>query len=214
MLQNLKFLFMKKTMTSFIMTAALLILFVSALTDPLPENFTSLLDRAGMTFTRPDSLVEVALVKNSQMLYEYAMASSDRHFEVRYAIRPLDSMLAQYRRDTAQKQPGSYHANPNGMHAALFLAVLANISGRGIPKSLRTFDSTAVKNEFGADWGAVTGVPVSGDFGKGYRFCSAVAIHRNNAGDAYCFYLADSTLNLQEFSERMKPLFYALQFKQ
>lgn len=191
---------------------ACLFLLLSLVADPLPQGFVSLMDRAKMTFDKPDSLMEAEIKSNHQMNYEYALAYPGKHFEVRYSIRPLDSILARYYRDTAQKKPGNFMVNPNELHNALFRATVLNVFGGNLPP-LKVFNPEAVKSEFNADWGAVVSGQVTGIFGDGYRSCVVVAIHKDNAGDAYYFYLADSTVNSQEFSRLMGPLFHTLKFK-
>jgi hypothetical protein len=52
---------------------------------------------------------------------------------------------------------------------------------------------------------------VTGDFGKGYKYCSAVAIHKDNLADAYYFYLSN---NLSDFtSDKLISIFHAMKFK-
>lgn len=177
--------------------------------DNLPTSFTDLLARAQITFIPPPGLVEVAPIKNSQMLYQYALKFPDKNFEVRYTVRPLDSMVNQYNDWLKNKKAGSARIDPNKIHAAALYAVMMNISGGSRPPVIKPFDSVAVKKEFHADWGA-TGVCVpGGDFSKGYKYCEVVAIHKDNMGDAYYFYLSDDASYYQSL---LIPIFYAMKF--
>lgn len=196
----------------FFASCAIIVLFLSLVADPLPAHFVSLLSRAAMTFDPPDSLLEAEIQSNSQMNYEYALDYPDKHFEVRYAVRPLDSMLARYHQDTAQKTPGSFSADPNKLHNALLQATLLNVFGGHLPQ-IKAFPPETVKKEFNADWGGVASGRPASTFGLGFQFCLVVAIHKDNAGDAYYFYLADSTITQPEFSRLLKPIFHALRFK-
>jgi hypothetical protein len=203
---------MKHIKISLLTGIAVPLLLWSLVSDPLPQPFVNLMGRAAMTFDAPDSMIVTEIKNNSQMNYEYALATPGRHFEVRYAIRPLDSMLAKYNRDTAQKKPGNFSADPNKLHNALLQATLLNVFGGHLPQ-IRAFPPEAVKNEFNADWGAVASGQPSGAFGAGYQACVVVAIHKDNAGNAYYFYLADSTIVGPGFGRLMKGAFHSLRFK-
>lgn len=143
------------------------------------------------------------------MLYQYALKFPDKDFEVRYAVRPLDSIVNEYNNWLKNKKAGSARIDPNKMHAAAFFAIMMNISGGSRPPQIKPFDSIAVKKEFHADWGA-TGVCVAGgDFAKGYKYCEAVAIHKDNVGDAYYFYLSN---DVSYYQTLIVPMFYAMRF--
>lgn len=143
------------------------------------------------------------------MNYEYALKWPGHHFEVRFAIRPLDSLIINYTQIEKTKKAGDYNLNPNIMYPASLHAILFNISGGNVGGA-KTFSKDAVKKEFNADWGGTCIFPVSGEFGKGYNTCMAIALHKNNLGDAYIFYLSNSANNYQS---ELLPVFYALKFK-
>lgn len=202
---------MKQSKIRLLVGCVFSVLLLSLTTGPLPPHFTNLMDRAKMTFDKPDSLLEADIADNHQMHYEYALDYPGKHFEVRYAVRPLDSMLARYSRDTGQKKPGSFSIDPNKLYNASLQATLFNVFGGRLP--VKAFNPEAVKNEFNADWGAVASGRPTGAFGAGYQSCVVVAIHKDNAADAYYFYLADSTVTRPEFGRMMKQLFHTLRFK-
>jgi hypothetical protein len=174
--------------------------------DDLPLQFKSKLDRAQMTFNSPAGYTEMPLVTNSQMRYDYAVKLDAKDFEIRYAIRPLDSVFIQF---AAMKKQGGVVINPNKLYSGLFMATVMNLSGGKLFK-INVFDTTAVKKEFNADWGATCIFPIVGEFGKGYNTCMAIALHKNNLGDAYIFYLSNAANNYQN---ELLPVFYALKFK-
>ena len=180
--------------------------------DNLPSLFANRLNRAKMTFTAPDGFTEISVVKNSQMHYEYALKHPTKDFEVRYAVVPLDSVFIQF--DAMQKNQsngGTYMTiGPNKLYYGAFVSTMANISN-GTQRNVMPFPSDAVKNEFNADWGASGVCEVAGEFGKGYKYCTAVAIHKDNLADAYYFYL---TNNASDFTpDNMIPIFHAMKFK-
>jgi len=198
---------MKKTGT--FLAGLLFLILCSFKTDNLPKTFTELLDRANLVFTKPDGFEETKIIKNRQMNYEYALKHPKKKFEVRYAIRPLDNLLSDYEEKEKNKNTGDINIHPNKLYSSLLQATALNISG-GQFTEVTEFDKQAVKNEFNADWGASTFVQVGKEFGQDYKYCMMVAIHKDNLGDAYFFYLSDTR---EDFDKLMSPAFYSLKFK-
>jgi len=138
---------------------------VSARLIYLPSTFTSLLTRAQMSFDKPAGSEETLIIKNSQMNYEYAVKFPGHNFEVRYALRPLDSLMKQF--EAMKKDPGVIsNISPNKFYPMSFQAILLNISGGRLGKgTIKMFPPEAVKKEFNADWGATCMVPLAKGFG-------------------------------------------------
>ena len=199
---------MKKPVLLFLAGIASLLL----LSFSVPQRFTDLLTRANMIFNEPDSLVEAPIEDNSQMRYDYALVTATGNFEARYVVRPLDSMLAKYQKDTIEKKPGTTHINPNKLHKAFFTAILMNISGGKMP-NIKALDPAAVKVTFNSDWGAVAETEVKGKFAGNYQRCTAFAMHKDEVGDAYLFLFADSTINKQRFGQLANTILQSLRFK-
>jgi len=175
----------------------------------LPSLFADRLNRGKMTFEPPAGFVEVPVIKNSQMHYEYALKDLSKDFEIRYAVAPLDSVFIQF--DQMQKN-GNTHmvVGPNQLYYGSFVSTMANISN-GTARSVGPFPEDAVINEFNANWGASSFCEVTGEFGKGYKYCDAVAIHKDSLADAYYFYLSN---NLNDFTpDHMIPIFHTMKFK-
>jgi len=196
----------------FIAAGLLLFVLASFTGDNLSKEFTDLLNRTKLTFDKPEGMIETKCIENSQMNYDYALKDTIKNFEVRYAIRPMDSALAQY--ETSKKR-GDFITHPNMWSASDFKVTLINIGMGGteskVLPQISRFDSTAVKNEFNADWGAIAFVNLGPEFGGPiYKYCIAVIIHRDFIGDAYSFYLSDSKDNI---SSLMKKPFHSLKFK-
>ena len=107
------------------------------------------------------------------------------------------------------KKPGTVNIDPNAIYLPTFQAALMSITGGQLPQ-ITTFRKDEAKIEFNADWGASAFVEIHTDFGRNYKYCIVVALHKDNAADAYCFYLSD---NKDAFSDLMPPAYYALRFK-
>lgn len=177
--------------------------------DTYPKLFTSLLQRAHMKLEKPEGYTETAPIENRQMNYEYALKHPTKRFEVRYAIRPLDSMIIDYKAHMKTKKEGDIFINPNKFYESSLQATLLNISGGELPE-ITVFGSKAVKDEFNADWGATAFVNVGEEFGQDYKFCMVVALHKDDLGDAYYFYLADDR---QVIIDTMMDAFHSLKFQ-
>ncbi|WP_027004042.1 hypothetical protein [Hugenholtzia roseola] len=187
----------------------LLLMLASFAPNKLPKKFTGLLDNAGLTFESPVGFKPTKIIENKQMNYEYAIKHKKENFEVRFAIRPLEGLLRNYREREKNKKQGEININPNTIYASLLEVTALNISG-GQTTEIVEFDTQAVKAEFNADWGATTLVKLEEEFGQSYQYCLIVAIHKDDLGDAYCFFLANS---LEQIKELSQPAFYSLKFK-
>jgi hypothetical protein len=191
-------------------TACLLLLALMSFdSSQLPKKFSSLLERAQLTFEAPEGLKPTKIIENRQMNYEYALKYPATDFEVRYAIRPLDNLLKDYEQKEKNKQPGDINIHPNKLYNSLLQATILNISGGQLPE-IKVFDKNAVKQEFNADWGALSFVELGKEFGQDYKYCLVVAIHKEDVADAYFFYLSKSR---DRFDELMQPAFHSLKFK-
>ncbi|GAB2967586.1 hypothetical protein GCM10027048_42910 [Hymenobacter coalescens] len=173
---------------------------------PLPANFQQGLTEARMMYTAPAGWKAVPVRPNGDMNYEYALKHPTRKFEVRYAIRPLAGLLREYQ---AAKRKGEIAVHPNSFHESLLQVTLLNISG-GQDAPVQEFDARAVRQEFGADWGATSMVTPSPSFAPGYKYCMVVALHKANQADAYYFYLAANQADLEP---GMQPAFHSLRFR-
>lgn len=193
----------------FFLAGLCFVVLTSFSSDNLPKNFTDLLDRSQMTFDLPDQYSETAPIENVQMNYDYALINTAKDFEVRYAIRPLDDLIKNYNEQEKNKKPGDVTIHPNKIYEAIFQAIVFNISGGKLSK-IGAFDPQAVKKEFNADWGALTMVEAGKEFGQNYKYCFAIAIHKDNLGDAYYFYLANSQ---EDIKKNMLSAFHSLRFK-
>lgn len=198
---------MKNTL---ILLFCLLMLFSSFSTDTnSSQSFFDLLEKTKMEFKMPESFIVGSTIENNQMNYEYVIKNQVKKFEVRYAIRPLGSMIENYKEKLKNKQPGDYLTDPNKYYSASFQAITFNIS-EGKNAGRQEFDKNAVQSEFNADWGAMTFVETGKSFSQGYKYCMMVAIHKDDCADAYIFFMADDKEKIMELAF---PAFHSLKFK-
>lgn len=172
------------------------------------QTFDDLLQRCGMSFTAPEGMEEPALLENRQMGYEYALRIPGKKFEARWAIRPLDTHIEEYKASLSDSN--TIRVDPNKWYRSVMMATVLNISG-GEMSEIGDFPPESVKREFGADWGATAFVPVGEEFGPGYDYVMAIAIHKDDQADAYIFFLMSEDL-VEEAQVLMQPFFYALKF--
>lgn len=192
-----------------ILTVLIFIILTAFTSDNLiPKEFSTLLSRAKLTFIKPDEMIETDCIKNMQMNYDYALKKINENAEVRYAIQPMDSLLA--RNDIAQKK-GSNVINPNQLSKTIFVTVLMNIGmgSNGTPE-INRLDSLTLKNEYNADYGMTAIVNLGKDFGgESYKYCAVLMIHKDFIGDACIFYLSDKKIKI---NEPIKKIFTSLKF--
>lgn len=187
------------------MIIAMIMLNLSGFGQNLKE-FNSLLDNCGMHVNIPAGFVESKIIQNDDMNYEYAIKYPDKDFELRYSIRPI--RYKKYGNVKLKEEMESQRPFRNSSYGIILQTVILNITG-GVEYHFQAFDKDAVKNEFNADWGATTFVELKSDFGKGFKYCMIVTIHKDDVADAYYFYLSNTK---DKFSENMDPLFHTLQF--
>jgi hypothetical protein len=181
-------------------------LFTVTVKGQVLNEFMSTLKDCGMNLSIPNGFIESKIIENDDMGYEYAIKYPDKDFELRYAVRPIRYKV--YANDTVRKEMEDQRAFRNSAYATIFKTVMLNITS-GVEYKIQAFDVTSVKNEFNADCGATSFVDLNSDFGKGFKYCMMVTIHKDDVADAYYFYLSNSKEN---FSENMKPLFHTLRF--
>lgn len=175
-----------------------------------PKDFTEALQRSHMTFLPPKGYTKTKIFPNRQQDYVYALISPDKKVEVRYAIMPLDSMIAKYKRP---REKDEIMIDPNNLHETMFTVITLNTSmgalSGGNPQEPSIFDSAAVMNEFGADWGATVGIPAGKEFGQDYKYCLIVALHKDDRADAWLFYLANDN---KEIEQHLMDAFHSIRF--
>lgn len=184
-----------------------LILLMAALplvrAQKLPKDFRELLEVAELEFTPPEGeFKSVKPRENMDMLYEYALLNKEKGLEIRFAIRPMDTMMARISSEMPQ------------LKESILLTVMMNCSQMGNPPEYMAFPDEAVREEFNADWGATATFETLGEFGEGYNYCMLYAIHRAGIADAYVFYMSeDIETILNEVFSTKQDWFHLLRFK-
>lgn len=173
------------------------------------NEFKSILNNCGMIIKIPDGYNECKIISNNDMNYEYSIKYDEKDFEVRYAVRPIT--YKKYANEEVKKELEGQKEFRNSQYEIIFKTVMLNITG-GKEYKYTVFGTDGVKKEFNADWGATTFVDLnpSSEFGKGYKYCMIVTIHKKDKADAYYFYLANTKEN---FMDNAKPLFHSLKFE-
>jgi len=177
-------------------------------TDSVEIKFNKLLDETGMVFKMPEGSVKTPIIENRQIHYDYAVRYPERNMEIRYTIVPMARRVAEYQEFQRKHASGHIVADPNKMFDISAYVTAVNAGG-GVPDTTikgRDFAPAAVKKEFGADYGAFLMVSVKNNSpGTDYKFCSMVALQKDNVANVYIFYLCNS---MQELFENYFMLLY------
>lgn len=172
------------------------------------SQFDSLLLRSHLQFTLPENYTAILPQNNRQMNWEAAFRHPELKFEIRIAVRPMDTAIANYEENMKTKEAGDVFIHPNKWYESVLQATILNISGGQLPE-YAVFDEKDVKDEFNADWGATVMVPAGDEFAFGYAYCLLVTIHKHNTGDAYVFYMFDDP---DLIGEELEEVFHLLHF--
>jgi hypothetical protein len=143
----------------------------------IPDNFQRLLQRNAMQYSIPSGFVSTPVVENGDVVYDFAIRSTTTKLEIRYRIWPIDKGM--------QNDP-----KRNSVYQAMVQTMGLNISN-GQMVQTKQYPLGDVKAEFGADGGITGTVRTDSQFGRGYKICMISAIHKDNIGDAYAFFLCD-----------------------
>jgi hypothetical protein len=179
--------------------------------DTLPKTFTDVLEKSGLTFIKPAGFVETDVIENEDMNYQYAIKHAEKRFEVRYSILPLGELI---------NKDGQRNEWFNTSYKTRFLCVLMNIRKGGplasieLPNYVES-EKQAVKRLYNADWSAMAQMEVGKSFGQDYKYCVVIAIHKDDAADAYIFILMDDMeyFGPTYFEELIRNTFISLKFK-
>jgi hypothetical protein len=171
------------------------------------SSFKSLLDSCNLEFQIPPSFIETPIKKNRDLLYQFAIKHSSKDYEIRYSIFSLKDLLA-LKNDT-----NVVIVDPNTIYISLMTATVLNLSGTNkIQNPIKFLPPEAVQKEFNADVGGMVAFPFNSEFGKGFRFCNLVFLHRDNIADVFVTYLFNYYAKL-EMEAIIKESYYALKFK-
>ncbi len=186
--------------------------------DSTTQRFLTILDETGMVFHQTGGTIQIPIVKNMQMHYEFAVKYPDKPLEIRYAIASLKDRVADYNEWRKNPKPGEIRTDPNTLAKSMAYVVSLNVGGGSMDPSIgfNPFPPEAVKAEFGADWGGTSIIPIKNtSFGTDYKWCLMLVLHKNSVADSYVFYLTDTREHLNTLlkDDAAMASFYALKFK-
>lgn len=179
-----------------------------------------------MVLTPPPGWVETPLIANKWLTYDYALRYPGRRLEVRYSVETMAPLLADY--ELGKKDKAHLQVNPNTLFGQYYIGTMLNVRGINfetpdgdaafraeLAKGLNEFPDKAIKAEFGADWGAVTPLVPNAEFGQDFKHCLLVGLHKDNAADAYVYYLYDDQKDLTDvvMGDPKKAAFHSLRFQ-
>jgi hypothetical protein len=173
----------------------------------LPEDFATRLKDGGLSFQLPAEFSPVPIQENPDLSYQYAIAHESGRLELRFAVTPLAPLFADYQ---ACKKPNCGMVHPNNLGLVTLMATWLNLSaqpGQGPPPS--PFPDVAVRLEFNADWGQVTGFPPRSTFADGWPIAALVGIHRDDQADVLIVALMKDPAAAEEL---WPAAFHALRF--
>jgi hypothetical protein len=186
----------------------ILLLLPSMLHPEAGNDFQSTLTESKMKFAQPADFDPVPVKANRHVLYQYALKHRVKKLEIRYSIWPLGKRLAEFRK--TPKEPGTVMLDPNSAYQTFSMALAMNIASNGRLLSNAEFRPEDAAREFGAGWGGSTFVECPSGFGEGYRYAMILALHKDDAADAYIIYLFDDA---KEVQQEMMAVFYCLQYQ-
>lgn len=175
------------------------------------NEFESLILENGLVFEKPIEFLPTAVIENGDLAYNYAMRLKQDSFEVRYSIFPLGGLLKDYK--GSLNDPNRMVLDPNTYHSSMFRANILNVSQAGLNNmpGISDFPPEAVKKEFGADYGATSFFLANSEFGKNYKYCLMMVIHKKDLADVYVSFLGNDQSTFQEY---MLKAFHAIKFKE
>ena len=149
-----------------------------------PYTFPQLLVDAGLILEAPADFEIKAPEVNAVLSYEYALQHKQKKLAVRYAIRPINMVTIDY------EDPHNSAPEPNHLFPMLFQSLISDFSDGGNSPS-NEYSASDAKTLFNADWAAAAVMDVIDDFSDEYDQVLLLALHKNNASDAYVIILFD-----------------------
>ena len=162
------------------------------------QKYEELLNESHMQFSIPPDFMLTPVIKNGDVMYDFAIKSNTQKFEIRYRIWPIEKGSAKDKMN-------------NSMHNLMLTTMALNISNGQIIEP-QQYPKESVKEEFGADAGSTGIVDTHSEFGKDYKACMISVIHKENVADAYIFFLFNDRSDILKALSTSK-IFHALKFK-
>ncbi len=171
-------------------------LLLSSFSQPGGNNsFFTIVEKGGIIFSKPAVTKEVTVILNDELNYQYAFNDTVNNIEIRYLVYPLQEAEKHFNGPHADT--GIERIDPNFIHTNLLLAYAYRVQGKemnvdGTMPEIHEISHAAVQKEFNAEWGAYVDVQPCDEFAQKYKYCSILAIHKDNLADAFIIYLYDN----------------------
>ena len=149
-----------------------------------PYTFEQLLDDGGLVLERPAGFDTQTPEINEVLSYEHALKHRHKKLAVRYAIRPIKMVEIDY------EDPHNAAPEPNHLFPMLFQSLISDFSRGGASPS-NEYSASDARSKFNADWASIAVMDVTRDFSEEYDQMLLLALHKNNASDAYVMVLFD-----------------------
>ncbi len=173
----------------------------------LPAEFATRLKEGGLSFQLPPQFAPVPIQENPDLSYHYAIVHQSGNLELRFSVMPLAPLLEDYK---ACKKPDCVMVHPDKIGETMLLATWMNLSAQpGQGPTPSPFPDVAVRLEFNADWGKVTGFPPRSTFAAGWPVAALVGLHRDGQADVVVVALMK---DMSAAEELWPAAFHALRF--
>jgi hypothetical protein len=178
--------------------------------------FFAFIDKAGLKFSKPANTIEIPVIANDELNYQYALKDTINKIEIRYLVVPLQELVDRYNGPHDDTGSSMSKVDPNFLHTNLLIAYALKIEGKGmnsmddVMPNITELSHAKVDLEYNADWGAELTLQPCDEFAQKYKYCNILAIHKDNIADVFMIYLYD---NKDTFEESVKPDIHSLVFK-
>jgi len=159
------------------------------------NSFFVIVEKGGLTFSKPTITKEVTIIHNDELNYQYALKDTSNNMEIRYLVYALQDAVNHFNGPHADT--GIERVDPNFMHTNLLLAYAYRVQGKemnmeGTMPEIHEISHAAVQKEFNAEWGAYVDVQPCDEFAQKYKYCTIFAMHKDNVADVFIMYLYDN----------------------
>jgi hypothetical protein len=189
-----------KTMHKLLFLGLLASIAVTAQAENPDVRFTDLLSESGMLYESPAGFSEVEQGGGISFQSEKRIISDDGQVEIYYQLRPLGRLKVDY------EDPHNSAPHPNDLFEMLFRSVAQSLASGGI-FNYRAYAVEQAQKLFNAGWAAFAIFDLHPSLSADYQYGMLLAIHRNDAADAYTLFLTkDLETSKQQIQDAMTSL--------
>ena len=162
--------------------------FITNAQQPSKAKFDSLLTRAKINFSMPDSCSELNIKFMHKIPHHFAVGPKDSSFQIRYWVRPLDTWFKNYNKKSKKQKKKSMH--PDALCKSMMMLAVLDASGNKSRNYQTSQDQELTKLAYNANWDAST-IVESGWPNEGYKLCYIYCLHKDGVGDIFFYALAN-----------------------